>query len=66
MQLLLLIGGLTGFAIGLGLGLVHEKSLPSALVHACVALYLGAVLMRWWGRVWIKALQDAHKERRRG
>ena len=66
MQLLLLIGGLTGFAIGLGFGLVHEKSLPSAVVHACVALYIGALLMRWWGRVWIKALQDSQKEHRRG
>lgn len=63
MKLLLLMGGLLGFAIGIGFGLVHEQSLPSALVHACVALYIGAMLMRWWGRVWIKALQDAHKER---
>ena len=54
-----------GFGIGLGLGLVHEQSLPHALMHACVALYVGALLMRWWGRVWVKALQDARQEKSR-
>ncbi len=66
MKLLLLVGGLMGFAIGIGFGLAHQRSLPSALIHACVALYIGAFLMRWWGRVWIKALHDAHQERPRG
>lgn len=66
MKLLLLLGALLGFAIGVGLGLAHEKSLPSALVHGCIALYVGALLMRWWGRVWTKALQDSNRERSRG
>jgi uncharacterized membrane protein YjfL (UPF0719 family) len=66
MKSLLLLGGLIGFAIGLGLGLVHEKSLPSALIHACVALYIAGMLMRWWGRVWLKALQESQEEHRRG
>ena len=54
-----------GFGIGFGLGLVHEQSLPHALMHACVALYVGALLMRWWGRIWIKALQDSRQEHSR-
>jgi len=62
MKLLLLTGGLIGFGMGFGLGLVHEQSLPHALAHACIALYVGAMLMRWWGRVWIKALEDARQE----
>jgi hypothetical protein len=62
MKLLLLIGGLIGFATGIGLGLAHEKSLPSALVHACIALYIGACLMRWWGRIWLKALKESREE----
>ena len=65
MKLLLLTGGLLGFGMGLWLGLVHDQSLPHALVHACVALYVGALLMRWWGRVWMKALQDARREKSR-
>jgi hypothetical protein len=63
MKLLLLIGGLIGFAIGAGLGLVREQSMSTALVHACVAIYIGAVLMRWWGRVWIKALRESQEDR---
>ena len=62
MKLLLLIGGLIGFGIGMGLGLVREQSLSTALLHACIALYIGALLMRWWGRVWIKALRDSQQE----
>jgi hypothetical protein len=65
MKLLLLTGGLMGFGIGLGLGLVHEQSLPHALMHACVALNVGALLMRWWGRVWMKALEDSRLEKSR-
>lgn len=64
MKLLLLTGGLIGFAIGIGLGLVREQSMSTALVHACVALYIGALLMRWWGRVWIKALRESQEEER--
>lgn len=66
MKMLLLIGAMLGFGIGIGFGLAGEKPLPSALLHACVALYLGAVLMRWWGRKWIQALKDSHEERKRG
>ena len=66
MKLLLLIGGLMGFLIGIGFGLIHEKSLPSALLHACVTMYVAGLLMRWWGRVWMKNLAQAHRERRHG
>ena len=65
MKMMLLVGAMLGFGIGLGFGLVHEKSLPSALVHACVALYIGAMLMRWWGRKWIQAIKDSQQERKR-
>lgn len=66
MKSLVLLGGLTGFVIGAGLGLAHEKSLPSALIHACIAAYVAGMLMRWWGRVWMNALRQSRQERRRG
>ena len=65
MKKLLLVGGLLGFAIGMGFGLIQGESLPSALLKACVALYVGAMLMRWWGRAWIKALEESRRERNR-
>ncbi len=65
MKKLLLVGGLMGFAIGMGFGLIRGESLPTALVQACIALYVGALLMRWWGRVWMKALQESQRERNR-
>ena len=66
MKALLALGGLIGFGMGLGLGLAYEKSLPSALVHACVATCIGALLLRWWGRVWLRGLQQAGQEQNRG
>lgn len=56
-----------GFATGIGLGLLREKSLCSIILHACVVMYVGGLLMRWWGRVWIRSLQSANeKEPNRG
>ena len=57
MKLLILLGGLVGFVTGIGLGLIRENSLSSVVLHACVVMYLGGLLMRWWGRAWIRGLQ---------
>ena len=66
MKLMLIIGGLMGFGIGVSFGLVHDKSLPSAIVHACIAAYVGGMLMRWWGRVWLRELRRSLEEESRG
>jgi len=67
MKLLILLGGMVGFITGVGLGLLREKSLCSIVLHACVVMYVGGLLMRWWGRVWIRGLQYANeKEPSRG
>ncbi|HUI06951.1 MAG TPA: hypothetical protein VL486_08075 [Verrucomicrobiae bacterium] len=65
MKKLLLVGGLLGFGIGIGFGLIQGESLPTALLQASVALYAGALLMRWWGRAWIQALEESRRGRRR-
>jgi hypothetical protein len=65
MKKLLLVGGLMGFAIGMGFGLIHGETLPEAVLKACIALYLGALLMRWWGRAWMKALEESRRDRSR-
>ena len=63
MKLLLLLGGLLGFSIGLLFSWAEEGSGSTCLFHACVAAYLTAILMRWWGSAWRKSLAESWHER---
>jgi len=63
MKLLMALGGLLGFCIGLVFGLAQGSSWPSVLWRASVIAYLSGMLLRWWGRVWIQSLQRTHVER---
>ncbi|MBI3416257.1 MAG: hypothetical protein HY043_13265 [Verrucomicrobia bacterium] len=63
MKLLMILGGLIGFLIGITFGLVQESSWPSIFWRASIAAYASGVLMRWWGRAWVQGLQAAHRER---
>jgi L-asparagine transporter-like permease len=66
MRSLILLGGLIGFGIGVGFGLMQEKTMPSIMLHACVATYVSGMLLRWWGHVWIRSVQRANQERHHG
>jgi hypothetical protein len=59
----LLAGGLLGFSIGLLFSWAEESTGAACLWHACLAAYLTAVLMRWWGQAWRRGLVDALRER---
>ena len=63
MKLLMILGGLIGFLIGISFGLVQESSWPSVFWRASIAAYASGFLMRWWGRVWVQGLLAAHQER---
>jgi len=63
MKLLLLLGGLLGFGIGLLFGWAEDSSGSACLWHACLAAYLTAILMRWWGDAWRNGLTEALRER---
>jgi hypothetical protein len=63
MKLLMIFGGLMGFSIGFGFSLIQGTSWPSVLLRASVATYAAGALMRWWGTVWVKSLQQSYKER---
>jgi hypothetical protein len=63
MKLLLLVGGMLGFSIGLLFSWAEQSSGPTCLWHACLAAYVTAVLMRWWGNAWRKSLAQALHER---
>jgi hypothetical protein len=57
MKVLLLIGGLLGFGIGLIFSWAQESSWPSCIWHACLAAYAAGLMLRWWGRAWRKNLE---------
>jgi hypothetical protein len=59
----MLIGGLLGFGIGLFFSWAEQSSGGSCLWHACLAAYLAALLVRWWGEAWRRNLADALRER---
>ena len=64
MKILLLIGALLGFSIGLLFSWAEQSSAAACLWHACLAAYLTAILMRWWGDAWRRSLVEAVRERR--
>jgi hypothetical protein len=63
MRLLLIIGGIVGFGIGLLLNWSDQSAWPSALWRACLTAYAAAILMKWWGSAWRKNLENALRER---
>jgi hypothetical protein len=63
MKLLLLLGGVLGFGIGLGFSQVQENSWTFSLWQASLAALAGGWLMGWWGRAWQKNLKAAVLER---
>jgi hypothetical protein len=62
MKALMILGGMIGLAIGLGFGLVGRAPWPDALWRAAAAALAAGVMLRWWGRVWIKSLRAAHEQ----
>ena len=63
MKLLLLIGGASGFTIGLTFSWLQQSSWASSLWHGCLAAYLGGWLLVWWGKGLQKNLHQALFER---
>ena len=63
MKLFMILGGLFGFAMGLLLGLAQGSPWPGVFWRASVAALIAGWAMRWWGRIWIRGLVAAHRER---
>jgi len=63
MKSLLLVGGLMGWGLGMGFSYLKGTAWPACFWHGCVAAYLSALLMRWWGNVWRKSLEQSIQER---
>lgn len=63
MKLLMTLGGLIGFGLGLLTSLVQGCAWPEAFGRACVAALVAGIVLRWWGQVWANNLQKALEER---
>jgi hypothetical protein len=59
----MILGGLIGFLIGISFGVAQGSAWPAVIWRASVATFLAGFLMRWWGGLWIKGLQQAQRER---
>ena len=64
MKMLMLIGAMLGFSLGIALGLTGRTEWPTMLWHACAAAAVLGWLMRWWGRVWNRELRSSLEQRR--
>jgi hypothetical protein len=63
MKQLMILGGLVGFLIGTGFGLAQESAWPSVIWRSCIASFAAGMLLRWWGKIWVQGLEQAHRER---
>jgi hypothetical protein len=64
MKRIMLIGGIGGFLIGMGLGMVTEGSTWSGIfLRSAIATLFGGVLLRWWGENWVQTLREVHEQR---
>lgn len=63
MKSLMILGALIGLSIGLLFGLAERGQWPAALWRASAAALIASVMLRWWGRVWVRSLRDAAESR---
>ena len=59
----MILGGMTGFAIGVGFGVAQGGAWPSILWRASVAACVAGLMLRWWGNVCLNSLRQARRER---
>lgn len=64
MKLIMVLGGLIGFAIGFGFSWAQGSAWPTVLWRAAAMALLAGLLLRWWGRLWVRCLRDAYQEKR--
>ena len=56
-------GALIGFISGVAFGLVRSNSWPVIVGRASAASFCSGLMMRWWGRVWLRNLRESQSGR---
>lgn len=62
MKKLMIMGGMMGFMIGAGFGLAQEVAWPALFLRASVAALVAGLLLRWWGGIWVRSLQECQAQ----
>ena len=65
MRKLMLIGGMSGFSIGMAAGFSRENGWPSMLLRSSIAAVAGGLLLKWWGNVCLEAMTESRIEKAR-
>lgn len=65
MKKLMILGAIIGFAIGLIFATSQRCSGSAILWRASIAAVIAGYLFRWWGTVWVNALQESFQEKLR-
>lgn len=63
MKLIMVLGGVIGFGIGMAFSWAQGSSWPAILWRSAVAALVSGILLRWWGRLWLKCLSESYQER---
>jgi hypothetical protein len=66
MKLMMIFGGLLEFLIGLGFGLARQSAWPGMIWRASSPALGAGILLRWWGKLWIRSLEQARRHRSAG
>ena len=64
MKKFMITGGLLGFLIGLISAWAQQADWPALIWRAAVGAVVVGLLMRWWGGLWARSLEEIYRQRR--
>jgi hypothetical protein len=65
MKAMMILGAVIGFILGAASSISGGCTAATAFWHAAVTALVGAVLARWWSRLWLINLADTMEQQRR-
>lgn len=43
-------------------GLIQSSPWPDIIWRACIGAYIAGLLLKWWGRIWLKCIREAEEK----
>jgi hypothetical protein len=63
MRFLMALGAVIGFLTGVFFGLAAHSDGSAVFWRSSVAALAAGILMRWWGRMWVRSWKNALNEK---